>query len=283
MRRLPLITAAALAVTAALGAAPSATAAQLDYVAMGDSYSAGSGILPLASGSNPLCTQSAANAAHVISSAKGFTLKDVTCGGAQTKDFAGNQFGVVAPQYNALSADTDLVTLTIGGNDANVFINNVLTCGTLGTLTLGIGKPCTNHFGGSQFDLVNNETYPAIVQTLQGIKARAPKARIAIAGYPQIMPQDGTSCFLTMPIAKGDVPYLNQLEKTLNSAVSRAAAATGVTYVDMWTASTGRDACKPAGTRWVEPALWGTSYVPVHPNAAGERAYANQYIATLGL
>ena len=51
----------------------------------------------------------------------------------------------------------------------------------------------------------------------------------------------------------------------------------------MWTASTGRDACKPAGTRWVEPALWGTNYVPVHPNAAGERAYANQYIATLDL
>ncbi len=283
MRRLALLTTTALmAATSVVATAPTASADQLNYVAMGDSYSAGSGILPL-SDYTPLCTQTTKNAAHTIAAAKGYQLKDVSCGAAQTKDFDGNQFGVVAPQYSALSADTDLVTLTIGGNDGNVFVNNVLTCGLLGTATLGLGKPCTNHFGQTQFDIINNETYPAIVKTLQGIKARAPHARIAIAGYPQIMPQDGSSCYLTMPIAKGDIPYLNTLEKTLNSAVSRAAAATGATYVDIWTASTGRDACKSSSVRWVEPALWGANYVPVHPNAAGEAAYARQYMSTLGL
>ncbi|GAB3577993.1 SGNH/GDSL hydrolase family protein [Calidifontibacter terrae] len=282
MRRLPLIPAAFLAATAVIGTAPTASASQLNYVAMGDSYSAGSGILPLSS-YTPICTQTSKNAAHDIAAAKGYALTDVTCGGAQTKDFAGNQFGIVAPQYNALSANTNLVTLTIGGNDGNVFVNNVLTCGSLGILTLGIGKPCTNHFGTSQFDLINNQTYPAIVKTLQGIKARAPHARIAIAGYPQLLPQDGSSCYLSMPIAKGDVPYLNTLEKTLNSAVSRAAAATGATYVDMWAPSQGHDSCKSSSVRWVEPALWGSNFVPVHPNAAGEAAYANRYIATLGL
>jgi hypothetical protein len=86
-----------------------------------------------------------------------------------------------------------------------------------------------------------------------------------------------------MPIASGDIPYLRDLETHLNSAVQRAAAATGATYVDMSAASDGHDACQPIGTRWIEPVLFGTNYVPVHPNATGEAAMADQVAGTLGL
>ena len=86
-----------------------------------------------------------------------------------------------------------------------------------------------------------------------------------------------------MPIASGDVPYLRDLQTHLNSAVRRAAAETGATYVDMSAASEGHDACQPVGTRWIEPVLFGTNYVPVHPNALGESKMADQTLSVLNL
>lgn len=282
-RRAAVAIAAGVVVSAGL-AAPAATAAPapLNYVAMGDSYSAGSGILPL-SDATPLCTQSSLNSAHVIAAAKSFALTDVSCGGATTGDFAGKQFGVVAPQLNALSTSTDLVTMTIGGNDNNTFVSMIAACGSAGMATLGFGSPCKALYGDSFANSINNSTYPNLVAALKSVRAKAPNARVAIAGYPHVMPADNSSCFAVMPIASGDVAYVNSIEATLNSAVQRAAAETGVTYVDMSAPTVGHDACKPVGTRWVEPAIWGTNYVPVHPNAAGEKAYADQYIARLGL
>jgi hypothetical protein len=85
-----------------------------------------------------------------------------------------------------------------------------------------------------------------------------------------------------MPVARGDVPYINDIQATLNDAVRRAAEATGVTYVDVTEASRGHDACQPIGTRWVEPGVAGTNPVVVHPNALGERAMADRAATELG-
>jgi hypothetical protein len=47
--------------------------------------------------------------------------------------------------------------------------------------------------------------------------------------------------------------------------------------------STGHDACRPIGVRWVEPVLQGSNAVVVHPNALGERKMAEQAMQALGL
>ena len=65
--------------------------------------------------------------------------------------------------------------------------------------------------------------------------------------------------------------------------VKRAASETGTTFVDLSAASVGRDACAPIGTRWIEPVLFGTNTVPVHPNALGEAGMADRTLAVLGL
>jgi hypothetical protein len=75
-----------------------------------------------------------------------------------------------------------------------------------------------------------------------------------------------------MPVARGDVPYIRGIQATLNSAIRRAAAATGSIYVDFAKVSEGHDACQPAGVRWIEPALLGNNPIIVHPNALGEAA-----------
>jgi hypothetical protein len=41
----------------------------------------------------------------------------------------------VPPQLDALSKNTQLVTMTIGGNDNNVFIDTIFDCGSAGLST----------------------------------------------------------------------------------------------------------------------------------------------------
>jgi hypothetical protein len=218
----------------------------------------------------------------VLASGIGAELTDVTCGAAETGDFFTSQYPGVAPQLDALDQDTQLVTMTIGGNDSGVFMNAIVQCGSAGLLTLGQGSPCKDQHGSSFEDTIRNTTYPALVNALNAVRARAPAATVAILGYPWIMPATG-GCFDRMPVARGDVPYVRGIQATLNDAVARAAAATGVTYVDMNQVSDGHDACKPLGVRWIEPVLQGTNPVVVHPNALGESQMAAQTKSVLGL
>ncbi|MEU4654122.1 SGNH/GDSL hydrolase family protein [Streptomyces sp. NPDC023723] len=269
----------ALSVTGATAHA----AEPLDYVALGDSYSAGSGVLPVDL-SNLLCLRSTANYPHVLASRTGARLKDVTCGGAQTSHFTQAQYPGVPPQVDALSAGTDLVTLTIGGNDNSTFINAVTSCGTAGVLSGGKGSPCKDQYGSSFEDQIETNTYPALKAALSSVRAKAPGARVAALGYPWIMPAAADpSCFAKLPIAEGDVPYLRGIQARLNAAVRRAAQETGAVFVDFAQVSEGHDACAAAGTRWIEPLLFSSNLVPVHPNALGERRMAEHALGVLGL
>jgi lysophospholipase L1-like esterase len=265
-----------------LGAPASVAAEPLRYVALGDSYSAASGVLPPDPAAPPQCLRSTANYPHVMAAATGAQLTDVTCGAAETDDFFEPQYDGVAPQLAALGADTELVTMTIGGNDSGVFINSIIRCGTAGLSTAGQGSPCKDRYGSSFEDTIRSTTYPSLVDALRAVRAASPDAQVAILGYPWIMPTSG-GCFDRMSVAEGDVPYLRGIQATLNDAVRRAAAATGATYVDMNRVSDGHDVCRPIGIRWVEPVLQGTNAVVVHPNALGEQQMAAQVLRVLGL
>jgi lysophospholipase L1-like esterase len=285
MRRTTFAAACAtlLATIGLVGAAPGSQAATpLKYVALGDSYSAASGNVPPDPSAAPQCLRSTVNYPHVIAGKTGAQLTDVTCGGADTSDYFTAQYDGVPPQLDALSRSTQLVTMTIGGNDQGVFINTIVDCGSAGLTTAGQGSPCKDKYGSSFSDTIRTKTYPALVKALKAVHAKAPKARVAIIGYPWIMPKT-VGCFDKMPIATGDVPYVRGIQATLNDAVRRAAAATSTTYVNLNTVSEGHDACKAIGVRWVEPVLQGTNPVIVHPNALGESKMAAQTMKVLGL
>ncbi|NLE78991.1 MAG: SGNH/GDSL hydrolase family protein [Rhodococcus sp.] len=280
---------AAAAVAACTMAVAVATAvpAQADpitgsYVALGDSYSAGSGILPPDFTANPLCARTTRNYPNLVADAlRVDSFTDVTCGNADTRHFYENQHPSVAPQLDAVTSDTDLVTLTIGGNDNGTLIKTIAACMSSGMFTFGLGSPCKTFYGDRFTEDITNKTYPAVKKVLEDIHAKAPSAEVAIVAYPQVMPEDNSNCFLTMPIAKGDVAYINNIQDTLNGVIERAATETGTTFVDM-SHSIGHDACKPVGTRWVEPALWGLNTVPVHPNALGMQKMADAVLVNIG-
>ena len=281
MRRTVL---ALVATTLVLAAAPGATAVERPprYVALGDSYSAASGVLPVDPTAPPQCLRSTRNYPHVIDSRVDVRLRDVTCGAAETNDFFEEQYDGVAPQLDALTRRTRLVTMTIGGNDQGVFFDAIVACGTEGVLTAGEGSPCRDRYGRSFTRKIRQQTHPALTRALDAVHDRARHAQVAILGYPWIVPTEG-GCFDRLPVAEGDIPYLRNLQRVLNEVISRSAEATGTTYVDLSRVSDGHDACQDIGVRWVEPVLQSTNPVVVHPNALGARKMARRTIRALDL
>ncbi|MDV6264408.1 SGNH/GDSL hydrolase family protein [Rhodococcoides yunnanense] len=268
------------AVVVALAMPPTAAASPIEHVNLGDSFSAGNGVLPLAPGIPSRCLQSEQNFAHIVAREQGYGLTDVSCGGAATDDFYAPQFEGTRAQFDALSPSADVVTLMIGGNDNSLFSGAIAACVSALVTHAGAFDPCEQQNGSSFDDKIVDSTLPSVRQALRDIHTRAPGARVIVIGYPWLIPATST-CAPQVPVALGDVPYLRNLQTTLNEAIRQAAADTDTTFVDMSVVSEGHDACQPVGVRWVEPLLFADQFVPLHPNALGESAIAAEVTKAL--
>lgn len=276
-----MMAAAALTVGLMPGTAQ-ASPEPVKYVNLGDSYSAGSGVMPPSMDTSLGCLQSSSNYAKLVARANGFDLTDVSCGGAATEDFFGSQQAGVGPQLDALDDTVDLVTFSIGGNDESVFANTIVNCVLAGVGSGMRGSPCEDRHATSVSKTLQTVTYPNLVKTMKAVRAKAPNARVAALNYPWITPDRDAPCN-GMPISAGDGKFTHKVQAELNEVIARAAKQTGVTLVDVATPSVGHDACKAAGVRWIEPILTTVQVVPVHPNALGERRMAEVTAKALGL
>ncbi|MFD3373522.1 MULTISPECIES: SGNH/GDSL hydrolase family protein [unclassified Streptomyces] len=259
--------------TAASASAPStSTARTVNYVALGDSYASGPGIPTQV---DSACARSDRNHPSLLAAARNWQLTDVSCSGATTTALAGPQ-GAQPPQLDALGADTDVVTLTIGGNDIG-FSRNLATCAGL-TSKDPTGNPCQAFFtsgGTDQLEQRVNDTAPKIAAALDAVRQRAPHAKVLVVGYPDLFPDDGVGCTgSAVPLAAGDFAYLRDTEKKLNAMLASQASANGAGYVDTYTPTVGHDMCKPAGERWIEPLVPEGPAAPAHPNAQGQQTMA---------
>jgi lysophospholipase L1-like esterase len=278
-RTLRAVAAAVLTVASVAGATatgPAAAAPGDVYVALGDSFASG----PLIPNQIHLgCTRSDRNYPHVLAARLGAgTLRDVTCSGADTRDltspqslsFLGQPLPPAPPQFDALSADTTLVTITIGGNDTGL-IGVAQNC----VNALPFGTPCTRRYIVDGVDTVAariDAFAPAMAAAVQGIRARAPMARIVVTGYGLYIQRGG--CWPAVPVYPADANWLQGLVDRLNGVVRAQALANGAEYVDLRTPSAGHDACRSAGAKWIEGFVPVNVAAPLHPNARGEAAYA---------
>ncbi|GAB2843786.1 SGNH/GDSL hydrolase family protein [Actinocorallia aurea] len=273
--RLVLAAFAVLLLTAPTSAA--AAAPVQEYVALGDSYASGPGIPTQVA---PECERSDHNYAHQLAaSLDPAVFTDATCGGATTAALTSSQKEGVPPQLDALTTSTDLVTLTIGGNDVG-FIDVFTTCALL-TFGEWWGNPCQRWHSPGGVDAIDQKIAalaPKLDQAVQQIRTRSPHARIVLTGYLRIVPDSG-GCWPALPFAAGDVPWLAAKQKALNTMITQRAEANGAIGVDPYAASTGHDACKGPAVRWTEPSLGGSS--PAHPNTAGMAAMADLIEAAL--
>lgn len=273
-----LLLSVAVAVATLLSASGAASASAQSYVALGDSYVSGPFILPFASGAPLVCLQSARNYPHLTASALGLSLKDVSCSGATTGDMTESQYSEAPPQFDALSASTQVVSIGIGGNDNNLFFGTLITCGAE-DLILPIGTPCKDTYGNKLSEEIKADA-PVVGAAFHEIKVLSPEAKVFVVGYPDILPQSG-NCWPTVPLTTGDVAYLNGVEKELDAMLESEAAANGDTFVNTYTPSIGHDACKALGTRWIEPVIPESDAFSVHPNEKGMEEDASELEAAM--
>jgi lysophospholipase L1-like esterase len=183
------------------------------------------------------------------------------------------------PQFNALTTDTQIVTLQIGGNDIG-FTSILENCATANPFA----HPCRDRYVVNGHDTLADKiaaTAPKVATVLQGIHARSPGARVFVVNYAAILPETGSGCWPQVPIAFADVPYLRSVEKNLNAMLAQQAAANDARIVDDYTASIGRDACKSSSTRWVEPLVPANAAAPFHLNARGEAGIAAEVVSAV--
>ncbi|MFJ5553122.1 SGNH/GDSL hydrolase family protein [Streptomyces sp. NPDC093225] len=244
----------ALAAAAALlGAAPASAAQQaasFGYVALGDSYSSGvgAGSYDSASGNCKRSTKAYPvlwAAAHSPGSF-GFTA----CSGARTGD-------VLSGQMGPLNADTDLVSITIGGNDAG--FSDVMT-----TCVLQSESSCLSRI--NQAKAYVDSTLPGkLDQVYSAIRAKAPAAHVVVLGYPRFYKLAGTCA---TGLSETERSAINGASDYLNTATAKRAADHGFTFASVVGSFTGHEIC--SSSAWLHSVNWlniGESY---HPTAAGQ-------------
>jgi lysophospholipase L1-like esterase len=255
---------------------PDATSRYPTYVALGDSYTAAP-LVPDTDTSNG-CLRSSNNYPSLVAAAMpGTQLYDVSCSGADTSSMTGVQRTGdqdQPPQLDALTKDTDLVTLGVGGNDFDLFGTLVGVCPQLRDSD-PTGNPCERQLGSSGSDQLTQELPQIrahVAAVVAGIRERSPHAKVVVVGYPQILPPSGT-CPSLLALATGDYAYARRINLGLAHAVEQGAArADG--YVDVFRASAGHDLC--SDDPWINGMNTDVRRaLAFHPFAAEQRAVAD--------
>ncbi|TWS22892.1 SGNH/GDSL hydrolase family protein [Tsukamurella sputi] len=279
-RSLSLLGAAVLATPAAIGAAPAQAApAAPVYVALGDSYSS----LPADATVGPTqqersCGRSTRNYPKLVAASLGIApnaLRDNTCGGAKTQDaFTSQRAGSAktgyyraAPQLDGITPAARLVTISLGGNDGDLYSSILESCAVGPT---SAAARCTDDQRTRPARLSDNAVTSRLAQItasneriIRAVRERSPRARILVVGYPSVFAGDRT-CGTISPFRSISIPWMRSvLTERLNRAVQRAAATEHVEYIDMEPASRGHELCT------AQPWINGVHEVPraaaLHP------------------
>lgn len=263
MRRLTSAIVAGLMALAGLGAAASAPAQAdtgAEYVALGDSYASGVGAAPYDASSGD-CKRSPNSYPRLYAAAHPkYALKDVTCSGAKMADVRNNQL-------SALSEKTSLVTLTVGGNDAQ-FASVVQAC-----LTQSDSYCATATNWMSSY--ARNQMVTELAGLYKDIKTRAPKALVLVLGYPRALASTGGSCG-QIDLSAAKRTSMNGMADALAEGTLAAAESAGVYFIDMRNQFDGHGAC--GADPWINGVDLSRQAEIFHPNAAG---YTQGYAARL--
>lgn len=257
------IVAAVATLTCAAGLAPAYadTSSGSGYVALGDSYAAGEG------GGDYLddgtkCDRSPASYPNRVSSSKGLDLDLQACSGAVIGD--------LTSQYGALGDDTELVTVSAGGNDIG-FAPVITDC----------AKPAWWGDCGAAVDdaerIARNTLPSRLDEAYATIRAKAPNAKVVVTGYPRLF--NGQDCSAATFFSAGDMQRLNGAADTLDGVTRAAAARAGFGYVDVRDEFEGHQICD--SDEWIHNL---SVRIPnsFHPKPAGYSSYATEVTGLLG-
>jgi hypothetical protein len=215
-------------------------------VALGDSYSSGLG--------NPSyyqkapCWRSYGAYAWQMVYDLNLNITDFeACAGATTSSLLHDQ--IEGHHIGGLSTSTGVVTLSIGGNDAD-FVGVLGRC-------LVAKSWCDNQLRKER-KVIRTQLPGRLNTVYQAIKKRAPHAKVVVLGYPYIF----GSC------AKGGgVSELHGATDLLDNTIKAATVRNHVYFVDPRMAFTGHSECDKDA--WINHFYGGEPQVSFHPDEAG--------------
>ncbi|KGN42965.1 SGNH/GDSL hydrolase family protein [Knoellia aerolata] len=247
VRAMSVVAACAAATSLVISAAPAQAATS--YVALGDSYSSGTGTRSYLS-DGTTCQRSALAYPSLIAAAQGLTLNFRACSGATVAD-------VTTTQLGALTSSTTHVSISVGGNDAG-FANVLTEC----------AKPawasnCNGAIDTAQSYITN--VLPGRLATLySSIRSKAPNAKVVVVGYPRIF--QGEDCNAFTWFSPTEEARLNQMADLLNGRTSTAAGAKAFGFANPTSRFIGHAVCDDV--EWIN-GLSSPISESYHPNRPG--------------
>ena len=231
-----------------------ATTTVTHLAALGDSYASGVGTRDYYPESG--ACQRSPRAYPVLASRRiGAQLAFAACSGASVGSVEAHQLGV-------LSAETNAVTVTVGGND--VGFSQVMSACALPFWA----SNCNAAIDHAQ--QLMTMVLPAGLRTLYGdISRRAPNADVIVVGYPRLF--DGQDCNAGTFFSGSEETRLNASADLLDRVIATQARAAGFGFVDPRSAFAGHAICDRP--EWLN----GLSYPldeSFHPDVAGQAGYA---------
>ena len=203
----------ALACAVTVCGAGATEAVAVRYVALGDSYSSGTGTREYY---NSACERSVYAYPYLVRNAHpAWTFVHAACGGAKTGD-------VINTQSSSLTSGTNWVTYTIGGNDAG-FSSVITECAqpwwssNCNAAIDGAQSYITNTLPG-RLDLVNNK-----------IKSLSPTAKVIVLSYPRLFM--GEDCNAGTWFSADEMTRLNTTANMLRDKLRDAATRAGANFV----------------------------------------------------
>jgi hypothetical protein len=238
-----LVGAAALAAAVA-GSGPAATT--YNYVALGDSFSSGVGTASYTV--DGTCKRSVYAYPYLYwQKHPGTSLTFVACSGAKTSD-------LIANQLSSVTKSTNLVTMTIGGNDIG-FANLIYQC-TLSDCSAALDATSAN------LDATLGDKLTAV---FNAVKANAADgAKIVVLGYPKMFAP--ASCLGTLGISSTEQRKANDLAVALDTEM-RSRLPAGVTYQSALGAFAGHAVC--SSSPWLNGLNLFNTGESYHPNRGG--------------
>lgn len=263
------------------------------YVALGDSYSSGTGSgLYEANGddSHP-CKRSALAYPQLVANALQAPFEFWACSGAHIAHLYSDTVERDEPPFtdparvassegqlsylDRLGSDVSLVTITIGGHDAG-FGDVMFKCVQpffFGSCTRGEKK------AQRQLRQLADDLPELYAQIRSGL---SPDARVLVLGYPQLFPDNPDGfCLDGGFINKRERRWLNEKADQLNDVIQVAASqVAGIEFVDVREAFRGHEICgdEEAFLTGASPRNPGDSF---HPNYKGHAAMAELVVAHL--
>ncbi|WP_149361470.1 SGNH/GDSL hydrolase family protein [Lolliginicoccus suaedae] len=257
----------------ALVAMPGASAPRTSehYVALGDSRAAGPSTLQFL---NDSCGRTAESYPRLLSEwlrPEFFTF--AACSGATVEDILDmpqeTRSGPKPLQLDAVTPETTLITISIGGNDVRWY---------------DIARRCfTKDEGGDRECRNDPETRIAAMESLRPLRPRldrllgtlqerAPKALIFLASHGGTVGNRG--CWPSVPASDADARFIADYQDRMNAIIKAAADHAGITYVDLASRSVGHDACQPKPLKWYEGNVTTSTSLSMHPNNTGNAGFS---------